>query len=267
MKRQHLNNLILASALMATLGGGLTPAVAGDLHEATQSRALNHAIKAHGGIKTWRSYARMDYATRDFPLGANAPFNFSQTTDLNNRQHLTTGDGFTSGKNDQGAWAFPGVEALGLPPAFFESGNFYFIAMPFVFADPGVVARDLEPVSFRGRDYDRVAITYGQGIGHTPEDDYVLYIDQQTRRLKMIDFVPTSAEVNGDTPKDQLPRKALVFEDWQEANGLLIPNKATFYGWADGELQGDGNSYTIHDVSFSKRPPRQTIFEQPAQSH
>lgn len=260
-----LNNLVLASALQAALlGGASSAALAGDGADSidTQSQALSEAIEAHGGLDTWRSYARMDYATRDFPLGTNAPFNFTQTTDLNNRRHLTRGEGFTAGKNEHGAWAHPNTEALGIPPAFFESGNFYFIAMPFVFADPGVVTRDLEPVTFQGKDYERVAVTYGIGIGHTPEDDYVLYIDAKTKRLKMIDFVPTSAEVNGDTPKHELPRKALVFDDWQKADGLLIPGKATFYGWADGQLQGDGNTYYIHDVRFSKRAPKQALFEQ-----
>jgi hypothetical protein len=258
-----LNTLVLASALQAALLSGPTPnAMADDATGpgGTQSQALNEAIEAHGGLATWRSYAQMDYATRDFPLGANAPFNFTQTTDLNNRRHLTRGEGFTSGLNEHRAWAAPNVEALGLPPAFFESGNFYFIAMPFVFADPGVIARDLEPITFQGKDYDRVAISYQTGIGSTPEDDYVLYIETGTRRLRMIDFVPTSAEVNGDTPKNELPRKALIFDDWQRADGLMIPGRATFYGWADGKLQGDGNTYYIHDVSFSKDAPNASVF-------
>ncbi len=273
MNTRKLNNLVLAAALQAaTLTGLATTASAGEGNvaleplQATQSQALNEAIQAHGGIKRWRSYGRMDYRTSDFPLGANAPFDFTQTTDLHNRRHVTTGEGFTAGKNDREAWAYPNVQALGIPPAFFESGNFYFITMPFVFADPGAIARDLDPIRFDGKDYDRVAISYESGIGSTPEDDYVLYIEQDTHRLRMIDFVPTSAEINGDTPKDQLPRKALVFEDWQDADGLLIPSRATFYGWADGQLQGDGNSYTIDNVSFTKLAPNPAVFEQSSHS-
>ncbi len=269
MNTLKLNNLVLATALQAALMGGTsTIALADGAADSvgTGSQALNEAIEAHGGLEAWRSYARMDYSTRDFPLGANAPFDFTQTTDLNSRHHLTHGEGFAAGKNEDRAWAYPNTEALGLPPAFFESGNFYFIAMPFVFADPGIVARDIGPITFRGKDYDRVAITYETGIGHTPEDDYVLYIDMDTRHLRMIDFVPTSVEVNGDTPKDQLPRKALVFNDWQDADGLLIPSRATFYGWADGQLKGEGNTYYIHDVSFSEIAPEASVFLAPSRA-
>jgi uncharacterized protein DUF6503 len=226
----------------------------------TRSQALTSALKAHGGLTTWQSYARMDYATTDFPLGANAPFDFTQTTDLRNRHHLTQGKNFTAGKNQHNAWALPNNDALGLPPAFFESGNFYFIAMPFVFADPGVITKDLGQTTFQNKTYNLVSVTYPAGIGDTPEDDYMLYIDAKTHRLKMIDFIPTSAEINGDTPKDQLPRKALVFDNWQQANGLLVPSKLTFYGWADGQLQGQGNTYTIHNVYFSTTPPKPSIF-------
>ncbi len=259
-----LNTLVLASAIQAavfTSFSGSAQAEEVDHADAPRAQALTDALKAHGGIDTWRAYARMDYATTDFPLGANAPFDFTQTTDLHNRRHLTHGENFTSGKNEDGAWALPNTQALGLPPAFFESGNFYFIAMPFVFADPGVITRDIEDAEFQGRTYDRVVVSYPQHIGDTPEDDYILYIDQGSRRLKMIDFVPTSAEVNGDTPLNEIPRKALVFDTWEHYDGLLIPSKATFYGWADGQLQGDGNSYTIHDVRFSRKAPRPDIFK------
>ena len=258
-----LNTLVLASAIQAavfTHFSGTAQAEQAVHADAPRAQALTDALQAHGGLDTWRSYARMDYTTTDFPLGANAPFDFTQTTDLYNRRHLTHGKGFVSGKNEDGAWALPNTEALGLPPAFFESGNFYFIAMPFVFADPGVITRDIEDAEFQGRTYGRVAVSYPQHIGDTPEDDYILYIDQASRRLKMIDFVPTSAEVNGDTPLSEIPRKALVFDTWESYDGLLIPSKATFYGWADGQLQGEGNSYRIHDVKFSKIAPMPNIF-------
>ena len=258
-----LNTLVLASAIQAAMITGFQSNASADQAQEAQApraQALTEALIAHGGLNTWRSYARMDYATTDFPLGANAPFDFTQTTDLNNRRHLSRGNGFVSGKNEDGAWALPNTEALGLPPAFFESGNFYFIVMPFVFADPGVITRDIEPADLRGKTYDRVAVSYPDHIGDTPEDDYILYIDQESRRLKMIDFVPTSTEVNGDTPLNEIPRKALIFDTWESYDGLLIPSKATFYGWADGQLQGDGNSYRIHDVKFSMTPPKPDLF-------
>jgi hypothetical protein len=258
MKTQKLTLLVLASLLQVASWHTLTPSAAAD--EPTRSKALSAALQAHGGLDTWRSHARMDYTTIDFPLGAKAPFNFTQTTDLRSRTHLTRGEGFTAGKNEHGGWALPDNDALGLPPAFFESGNFYFTAMPFVFADPGVITRDIGQTTFQDKTYDLVAVTYPAGIGDTPEDDYILYIDAETHRLRMIDFVPTSAEVNGDTPRRDLPRKALVFNDWQHAGGLLVPSRLTFYGWADGQLQGDGNTYTIQDVTFSSTPPRPYIF-------
>ncbi len=263
MNKFNLHTLVLISLIQTALFNGSFPTAIADQPTETaapSSHALAAALKAHGGLTTWQSYARIDYATKNFPLGTSAPFNFIQTTDLNNRHHLTQGKNFTAGKNNRTAWALPNTQALGLPPAFFESGNFYFIAMPFVFADPGVIATDLGTKTFMGREYDLVAIAYPPGIGDTPEDDYILYIDSQTHRLHMIDFIPTSAEVNGDTPIKDLPRKALVFDNWQQADGLLVPSQLTFYDWADGQFQNDGNTYFIHDVKFSQTPPKPSIF-------
>ena len=259
----NLTKLVLISLIQTAVFQGHAAAVFAEQptpHNAITSTALDAALKAHGGLTTWQSYSRMDYTTTDFPLGANAPFDFSQTTDLRNRHHFTQGKNFTAGKNQHNAWAFPNNDALGLPPAFFESGNFYFIAMPFVFADPGVITQDLGQTTFQNKTYNLVSVTYPEGLGDTPEDDYILYIDAQTHRLKMIDFIPTSAEVNGDTPIQDLPRKALVFDNWKRYDGLLIPTKATFYDWADGQFQNEGNTYSIHDVNFSKTPPKPSLF-------
>jgi hypothetical protein len=254
---------VVAAALLPTtwLPG---PATAASPERAAAGRALlDRTIAAHGGLETWRSYRRLDYAVRDFPLGANAPFDYEETVALGPRHYRADGDGYAAGFDGREAWVTPEVAALGLPPRFFLSGNFYFVAMPFVFADPGIDLAALEPAELGGRRYERVAVSYGAGVGDSDADDYILYLDPATHRLHMIDFRPTSNSIRGDTPVEELPRKVLVFDEWQRASGLLVPARATFRTLENGRLGEDGASYSVTDVRFAVHAPSPALFAAP----
>ena len=150
------------------------------------SNPLAKTLAAHGGISRWQQQRTFSYRLNGFPLSPQAAKPNTSTVDLLHRRNRIVGEGFTVGFDGKEAWATPTAKAAGLPARFFSLGSFYFIGMPFVFADAGVHVEELPRASFRGKEYRVLRATYARGVGYTPDDDYVLYVDQETGMLKLI---------------------------------------------------------------------------------
>jgi len=224
---------------------------------------LEEALKAHGGVDTWRQYRKITFHLREWPLGKQAPLNDRHVADLKNRHQYVEGESYSAGYNGTVAWATPSIDSVGLPPIFYTMGSFYFQAMPFVWADPGVNARLIGTRTYERKRYDAVRITYDEGVGVSDEDDYVAFFHPETHELRLIHFVPTYVGFRGNTPIEEVTRRALVFEQHQRVGGLLLPARATFYVWKNGTTQGEGATYRIEDVSLSKEPTEAELFDPP----
>jgi len=231
---------------------------------------LAKAIEAHGGLERFRSFGTLTYHTDGLPYSEAAPLNFDHTADLVARHHRMEGHStkgpFIAGSDDTQAWTTD-TETLGIPPRWVNHGNSYFVLMPFVFADPGTHVRSVGKRIYDGQTYDAIAIRYDRNTGDTSDDDYVLYIDQATHYLRLIDFSVTYGPMRGDTPIDQLPRRSLEFVEWQEVDGLNIPKALRYAPWeqtADGGQQKEeGVRYTISDANFDTVRPDVSLFKAP----
>ena len=244
-----------AAAVLMVLGLGVGGC--GQLQE-MRSRwfsPLAATFEAHGGLEQWRRQGSFTYTLVGFPLSQQVARAHTATADLHKRWHRVDGDGFTTGYDGEHAWSLPGPKAVGLPVRFFTLGSFYFIAMPFVFADDGVIAQAKGEGTFRGQTYRTVQVRYRSGVGYTSEDDYVLFIDPQTNRLALIH--------HGVTEDPDVERVTWVFEQWQEVAGLLVPAQMTFYGGWNPDDPGDGATFSITNVSFGEQAPDRSIFAPP----
>ena len=231
-------------------------------------RILNKVVKAHGGLNRYRSFGTLTYHTNGLPYSAVAPLNFDHTADLVARRHRMEGSSsrgaFIAGSNDTQART-TNAEALGIPARWVNHGNSYFVLMPFVFADPGVHVRTVGEREYYGKSYHVIAVNYDRGTGDTSNDDYILYIDQDTHCLRLIDFSVTYGPMRGDTPIDQLPRRSLEFVEWQKVDGLFIPKSLYYAPWertVDGGQQKEaGVRYTISNADFDVARPEVLLFE------
>ena len=96
---------------------------------------------------------------------------------------------------------------------------------------------------------------YAATVGYSAEDDYVAFIDPATDRLALINHSVTETGVE---------RVTWVFDEWQRASGLLVPARMTFYaGWKPDD-PGEGASFTIEQVRFSRRAPDPALYTPPA---
>lgn len=228
---------------------------------------LSKVLDAHGGADLFRSFGTVRYHTDGLPYSAAAPLNFDHTADLVARHHRMEGESakgtFVAAASETEAWTTD-ADALGIPPRWVNHGNSYFVLMPFVFSDPGTDVRDLGERTFEGKDYRAISVGYRRGVGDTSEDDYVLYIDPATYRLRLIDFSVTYGPMRGDTPIDELPRRSLEFVEWQETSGLLVPKTLHYAPWErtndGGRRKEDGVRYTVSNIRFEEGRPDTNLF-------
>ena len=221
----------------------------------TASSPLAATYDAHGGLDRWQSMHSLSYVLGGFPLSSQVARPNRSTVDLHTRSNRIEGEGFTVGWDGAQAWSVPGPDAVGLPPRLFLLGSFYFIGMPFVFADDGVILEETGSGTFAGKTYRVVNAGYEHGIGHSSKDDYTLFLDPETSRLALIHHSVTETGVE---------RVTWVFNEWQEASGLLIPARMTFYSGWNPEDPGEGTAFTIKDVVFGTSAPDRALYAAPA---
>jgi hypothetical protein len=224
---------------------------------------LDRCLDAHGGLTKWRSFGGAEYDL-DWKTAAMERKDH-QLFNLQNRSGLITGQGYTLGKNGNTVWVKPGLNALGGTPARFYIGTpLYFFGMPFVFADPGAKQTSLGKKNFQGQEYDAIKISFAKGTGDTPEDYYVAHIDPATAHLKMVYYIVTYPALRKNRPVSQLRPHAIVFDEWQTVDGLLVPKVARFYEWNGNDITGKPlGRLEFANVHFTKALPNDSKFARP----
>ncbi len=169
------------------------------------------------------------------------------------------------GNDGKEVWVKPGLDALGgTPPRFYMNTPFYFFGMPFVFADPGAKQESLGTKKLQNKDYETVRITFAKGTGDSPEDYYVAYIDPQSFQLRMVYYVVTYPRLRKGRPVSQLQPHAILFDQWQTVDGLLIPKVASFHKWNGHEIEGQSlGELKFEHVRFTKEEPDPSKFAKP----
>jgi hypothetical protein len=220
---------------------------------------LAEALDAHGGVETFRGYGTLEY---DFRRATeNETIDDRQTIDLVSRHVYIESDDYTLGSDGETTWIVPDAGALNYPasPGFYSSTYFYFFAVPFVFADPGVNAAADGQQTVGGTTYDVIRISFEPGTGAAPDDRYLLYVDPETHRAQMLRYSVTY----GRMADDAAPNSVLVYRAFQETGGLVVPKRGTFHAWNDGDLGPQKAEATYSNVSFSEGRPDPSLFTTP----
>ncbi|MBA3651142.1 MAG: hypothetical protein H0W66_06620 [Chthoniobacterales bacterium] len=230
---------------------------------ATSFAQLDRALEAHGGVAKWKSYGSVEFdLSWDSPKGTKKDH---QLFNLRSREGLITGENYSLGASNGEVWIKPDPTALGgTPPRFYMWTPFYFFGMPFVFADPGAIQESLGTKSFQGREYDATRITFKKGTGDSSDDFYVAYVDRLSGQLKLVSYVVTYPMMRKGKPIEELEQHAIVFQDWQEADGLKVPKSAPFYVWKNENIEGDAiATLEFSNVHFSEKAPDASKFAMP----
>lgn len=216
-----------------------TPEEIGDTAPAqVQSRypeAFARALEAHGGLENYEKFRSLEFKLENWPFGKKAPLTDLHRVDLQNRKVLIEGDKYRLGFDGDEVWV-ENPKALGTPADFYYATPYYFSLVPFVFTDPGTILEDQGPVTFQNTLYQAVKVTYESGIGDTPEDYYVLYLDPESYEVKMMSYIVSFPAFRNGKQVQELEPHVIVYRDYQEVEGLKMPHSFAFYNWNEGMI-------------------------------
>lgn len=174
-------------------------------------------LDAHGGLDNWK-----DYRTLSYMMGEE-----KQTIDLNDRREMIEGENFTMGYDGQQFWVKADTSYKG-NPIFYKNLIFYFYAMPFVLADPGIQFDKADDLSFDGKTYPGYRISYADTIGVSPEDEYFIHYDAETYQMAWLGYTVTY--FTGEKSKKI---SWIKYDDWDEVGSVILPQSMEWYKTED----------------------------------
>lgn len=216
-------------------------------HAQTGAEICARMVEAHGGMDPWQAAATIrfqDQWTRpqESPVGHTVVDADTRraTIDFPDADMSLAWDGERAWSTN---WKMP------MPPRFLALLNFYFVCLPWLTQDPGVILGDPGKAHLWDdpTEYITVRMTFGEGVGDTPDDYYLLYIDPVSHRLAGCEYIVTYAALLPEGV-DHTPPHILLFTDWTTVNGLTVPTAYTIHN----EDQSVYAACEIRDWSFDE---------------
>ena len=212
------------------------------------TESIQKVFEAHGGFDNWTNLKQLSY---EYAGG-------KTLVDLQNRYTRIESEGMTVGFDGQKVWVYPATENADRQRMRYNL-MFYFYAFPFVVGDPGVIYEDLDPIEIKGEIYNAIKISYGDGIGDSPKDNYIILSDQETNQMEWLMYTATFGR--GETSD----RYSLIkYDGWAEHQGVILPGSLQWHQYKDG-LAGDprGGARVFSNIQVSGEYPAMTNFEAP----
>ncbi|MGB3777491.1 MAG: hypothetical protein WA960_03975 [Tunicatimonas sp.] len=211
------------------------------------------ALEAHGGLAQWRAQQRLEY-----DVYRKGTLLDHQLVALRSRKVLLTGDDYTIGYDGTHHWVSPDTAAFPGDVRFYHNLQFYFMALPFLFADPGIRYEPLKPRTIREKTYDGVRISFDPGVGDASDDAYLAYFDPDTHHLTWLLYTVTYFS---GAPNEKY--SARWYQAWHEVNGLLLPERVISYCWEENALGEVRDTTVYRNVEISNIPPDESMFLMP----
>ncbi len=218
---------------------------------------LRQALEAHGGLATWQQFGTMEYRMKS-TLGT--PRDEKHLIDLRTRQVRIEAPGYQIGRDaEQQVWVSPNKAAFGeMSPRFYHNLFFYFFSIPFVLADEGIVYEDLGTRTVAGKEYQALKVSYETGRGDSSKDEYIAHFNPQTHRLELLLYTVTFFE-----PGKQATFNSLLYTDWQQADGLVLPRKMEGHKFENDKIGDLRYQAEFSNVHLTRAQPAASLFAMP----
>lgn len=238
-----LASLLAAGACRSSGREGSDRTTAGEpIYTRGTPEIVRELIEAHGGMPPWRQAPTVGFRDRwSNPDGSGWETVVTVEQDSRRAYLDFPASGASITWDGERAWSV-GWE-MPIPPRFLALLNYYFVCLPWLTQDPGVNLTVEGPVKILDdpTEYTAVRMTFDEGVGDTPDDYYVLYIDPETERLHGCKYVVTYEALLPEGI-EHTPEHILVFEDWTTTAGLIVPTRFTIYDL-------DGSVYSGCEIS------------------
>ena len=232
--------------------------------EATDAgRLVLAATEAHGGLAQWYRSGPVHFRYRYERGGGEPPIDTEQTVDTwsARARHTVMPDGTAEfGWTGDAAWTRPAGAQLPTNARFWSLTPYYFAAMPFVLADPGVNLDAAGHMTAEGRTYDLVRASFDAGTGDAPDDYYVLLLDPETRRVGGVRYV---VSYPGFYPEGEAsPERLMLYDGTQSASGITLQEGFRSFAWTAAGAGDPAATGTLTGLRFVPDAP-DSLFAMP----
>lgn len=240
--------MFLLAAGAAILRGGDDAQAHGD-HGGDAASILQAVIKAHGGMEAWASAPAVSFVERWEPPTAPGSTGAKVVVEQGSRRAYVEYFGLeaTMAWDGERAWSHNWTEPH--PPRFLIGLTYYFLNLPWLMMDPGVVLAIPERKTLWDdpKEYIAIKVTFEAEVGDTPKDYYILYIEPETHRLMGCEYIVTYKALLPEGV-ESTPPNILLYDSFETVEGLLVPTGFTIYK-ADHSVYA---SCKISDWSFEE---------------
>jgi len=225
------------------------------LSASPEGKIVLESIEFHGGLEKWYSNGplafRFDYRPKDGKR--RNTYQIVDTWSSRARHQVLPDKKVEFGWTGEKAWIKPADAEDTMKARFWALTPYYFVAVPFVFADPGVILSDAGKQEFEGTTYDLIKVTFEEGTGDAPDDYYVVYFDPKTRRVAGLRYV---VSYPGFFPEGgHSPEKFMAYDGQQKVEGIVFSETYRTFKWK-GDTHGElVTEVTLSDVSFPDVKP------------
>ena len=209
---------------------------------------LAKVIDAHGSLELWRSMKSMSYEI------VKEEVNEKQWIDLYTRNERIEAKNFKTGYDGKFYWLEADTTYKG-NPKFYHNLMFYFYAMPFVLTDDGIKYSKTEDLVFNDQRYPGIRISYDDGIGESPEDEYFIHYNPNSYQMEWLGYTVTFY-----TGEKSQKVKWIRYNDWTTIEGLLLPQSLTWYKMVDDKITEPRSPRKFTNIQLSKEAPDPKLF-------
>lgn len=234
------------------------------LESSEAGQLIWRAIEAQGGLQQWYERGPINFRFNYKPLNERPPYDTVQLVDTWSAKavhQLSDDPSVRFGWDGAQAWQqVPPDKKLIVNPRFWALTPYYFVAIPFVLADPGVNLAKLEPITIDERSFTRVKVTFDSGTGDAPDDYYIIYLEPESARVRAISYI---VSYKGFFPEGgHSPEKLMYYDGDQRVDGITLPTHYRTFSLKEGMPDAHVTDITLEQVSFAPQTPA-SAFEMP----
>lgn len=213
-------------------------------------------LKAHGGLEKWRNFKTLEY---DLMHQEDSIPSEHYVLDLLNRKDLTTADSFKIGYDGKEVWVAPEKKAFkGRSARFYHNLYSYFLTIPFIVADPGVLYKS-DTLTLDSKRYNVISVNFEEGVGDADDDSYKMLVNPETSRMEKLLYTVTY--YTGEAHENY---NLLSYEDFESVEGLMLPTKLVGYKYNNGQIGDKRYEVKFKNITLKTESPDQDIFEMPS---
>jgi len=229
-----------------------TPETAIGKAKTTYPEALEKVFNAHGGLENWKAQKTLYFEI------AKPDALEKHTIDLHSRRDKIEISETIMGFDGKEIWLSDEKEAYTGNAVVYHNLMFYFYAMPFVFADPGINYETTEDLVFEGKSYPGIHISYDKGVGASPKDDYYLHYDPENYQMAWLGYTFT---YGSDKKSDDV--RWIRYRDWMKVKEVLLPEYLTWYTYEGRTIKEAKDPLYFENVSLDASSRPHTFYARP----